>query len=168
MNFCLNRDTKLYYLSSPIVDKNNLPKEGEGEPYIKCLNPDEFVAINPRFSEDHSKLLYFGSKDRFISHSGNMQLRYLKWPPTGEEGSTLVIDKHPSYPTDDQDFAGIYGYNQTFCSMQFLGTQSRYAVFESPIRAQNRIYIVDIETKQVKWLDFLGKGKAGRHGDYEL
>lgn len=119
MNFCLNRDTKLYYIAAPIFDKKNLPKEGEE--YIKCLNPNEYMSVSPKFSDDFSKLLYFGSKDVFISHSGNFQLRSLKWPITQEE-STLVIDKHHDYPTEEEEFAGIYGYNQTMMALQFLGT----------------------------------------------
>ena len=35
MNFCLNRDTKLYHLRDPVFDKKNLPAEG----YVTCLNP---------------------------------------------------------------------------------------------------------------------------------
>ena len=81
MNFCLNRDTKLYYLREPVFDKKQLPEDTSQ--YMQCLNGEEFMAINPKFSEDFSKLLYFGAKDKFISHTGNFQLRYLSWPPKG-------------------------------------------------------------------------------------
>ena len=67
MNFCLNRETKLHYIREPLFDKKKVPAEG----YIQCLNPDEFMSISPKFSEDFSKLMYFGTKDKFISHCGN-------------------------------------------------------------------------------------------------
>jgi hypothetical protein len=94
MNFCLNRDTKLYHLKDPVFDKKNLPSEG----YIQCLNPDEFMSIGPKFSHDFSKLLYIGAKDKFISHTGNFQLRYLRWP-SGQGSSELIVDKFPRYPS---------------------------------------------------------------------
>ena len=68
MNYCLNRDTKLYYIRDPVSDKKKVPAEGV---YMQCLNPSEFMAVCPRFSEDFSKLMYFGTKDKFISHCGN-------------------------------------------------------------------------------------------------
>ena len=58
MSFCFNRDTKLYYIEEPVYDKKDV-KDG----YIKCLNPDEYVAFTPKFSQDYSKLLYLGSKE---------------------------------------------------------------------------------------------------------
>ena len=54
------------------------------------------MAVQPKFSDDFSKLVYIGTKDKFLSHSGNYQLRYLRWPPSSPaEQSILVIDKHP-------------------------------------------------------------------------
>jgi len=67
MNFCLNRDTKLYHIADPVFDKKKLPAES----YMRCLNPSEYMAINPKFSDDFSRLIYFGAKDKFISHTGN-------------------------------------------------------------------------------------------------
>ena len=92
MNFCLNRDTKLYYIKSPITDKKLLPA------VIECLNPTEFMSVIPKFTEDFSKLMYFASKDKFISHTGNFELRYLHWPPTEGTESELVIGKFSRYP----------------------------------------------------------------------
>ncbi len=128
MNFCLNRDTKLYHIRNPVSDSKDIPAEG----YIECLNPNEFMAIVPKFSQDYSKLLYIGAKDRFISHTGNFQLRYLEWPQKTD--SVLVVDKVASYPGPEDEFSGIWGYNQTLASTNFLGVQSRYAVFESPFK----------------------------------
>jgi len=93
MNFCLNRDTKLYHIRSPVHDSKDLPAEAG---YVTCLNPTEFMSICPKFSDDFSKLLYVGAKETFISHTGNFQLRYLKWPPEAE--SVLVVDKVKAYP----------------------------------------------------------------------
>jgi hypothetical protein len=107
--------------------------------------------------------MYFGTKDKFISHCGNYQLRYIRWPPTSAEGgveSELVVDKVKAYPSDKDEFAGIFGYNQSLISYNFIGNSSRFALFESPFKAQHRVYVVDLETKTVRWLNFLGK-----HGD---
>ena len=53
--------------------------------------------------------------------------------------------------------------------MNFIGTSNRFIVFDSPFKAQHRIYAVDLETKEVKWIDFLNKsGVDALHGDYEL
>ena len=167
MNFCLNRDTKLQYVREPVFDKKKIPIEGV---YMQCLNPSEFMAVCPRFSDDFSKLMYFGAKEKFISHCGNYQLRYLKWPPTSEnecQDSELVVDKFKAYPTEQDEFAGIFGYNQSLISYNFIGSSNRFAVIESPFKAQGRVYIVDLESKKVKWLNFLGKEDV-MHGDYEL
>ena len=51
--------------------------------------------------------------------------------------------------------------------MNFLGSSSRYAVFESPFKGQHRVYLVDLHTKEVKWLNFLNKVDLFE-GDYEL
>ncbi len=51
--------------------------------------------------------------------------------------------------------------------MNFLGTSNRFAVFESPFKGQHRVYIVDLETNDVKWLNFLNKDSVF-DGDYEL
>jgi hypothetical protein len=40
-------------------------------------------------------------------------------------------------------------------------------VIESPFKAQHRVYLVDTEAREVKWLNFLGKTDK-LHGDYEL
>lgn len=135
---------------------------------MKCLNSEEFMAINPKFSDDFSKLLYIGTKDKFISHTGNFQLKYLSWPITSEsQSSNLVIDKVKAYPKKEDDFAGIFGYNQSLISMNFLGTSNRFAVFESPFKGQHRVYLVDLETREVRWLNFLHK-ESVFDGDYEL
>jgi hypothetical protein len=78
MNFCLNRETKLHYIRDPVFDKKKVPAEGV---YMQCLNPTEFMSVCPRFSDDFSKLLYYGTQERFLSHCGNYQMKYLKWPP---------------------------------------------------------------------------------------
>ena len=71
--------------------------------YLKCLNPKEFLSINPKFSEDFSKLLFIGVKESFISHTTNFQLSYLNWPPVEGIESTLVIDKFKRYPNLPSD-----------------------------------------------------------------
>ena len=60
LNFCLNKDSKLYYIQEPIFDKTKLAEKGDN--YARCLNPDEYMAVQPKFSKDFSKLLYVGSR----------------------------------------------------------------------------------------------------------
>lgn len=78
MNYCLNKDTKLYYIREPISDKAKLSDKPED--YYQCLNPQEFSSFMPKFSRDHTRLLYFGTTEKFISHSGNYQMKYFNWP----------------------------------------------------------------------------------------
>jgi len=42
------------------------------------------MAVHANFSKDYSKLLYLASEEKFLSHSGTYQLKYLKWPPGDE------------------------------------------------------------------------------------
>eukprot|EP00347_Sterkiella_histriomuscorum_P007160 403350033 len=169
MNFCLNKDTKLYYIRDPITDKKKL-KENKPDNYVQCLNSTEFASFMPKFSRDYSRLLYFGAQEKFISHSGNYQMRYFKWPiQVDNEQSTLVIDKHQAYPKEGQDFVGLFGYNQSYIHSGFLGESNRYALFESTFKGQERLYVTDIDTKEVRWLNFLNKqGESAMDGEYEL
>ena len=96
MSFCLNRETKLYHITEPVFDKKLIPDTDTQ--YIKCLNPKDYLAINPKFSDDFSKLLYVGAKEVFISHTTNFQLSYLNWPPVEGVESTVAIDKFKRYP----------------------------------------------------------------------
>ena len=106
---CLNKDTKLYYIKDPIFDQAKLSEKREN--YIFCLNPEEFMSVIPRFSRDYSRLLYIGSKEKFLSHTGNYHMSYLNWPVADGERPTLAIDKVKEYPQEDDEFCGISGYN---------------------------------------------------------
>jgi len=35
LNYCLNKDTKLYYVPEPVFDKKKLPESN----YMKCVTP---------------------------------------------------------------------------------------------------------------------------------
>jgi hypothetical protein len=73
------------------------------------------MAMQPRFSEDFTKLVYFGRETKFLSHTSNYQLMMIPWPtqanPTSSE---TLIDRIAEYPSDDQEFAGLYGYHENF------------------------------------------------------
>ena len=60
LNFCLNKDSKLYYIQSPIFDKTKLSEKGDN--YFRCLNSGEYMAVQPKFSKDFTRLLYVGSR----------------------------------------------------------------------------------------------------------
>ena len=68
------------------------------------LNPEsEYIAMRPRFSHDFTKLVYLGSDTKFLSHTGNYQLRLLTWPCTQNscQTSETLIDRFEEYPEDD-------------------------------------------------------------------
>ena len=124
---------------------------------MSCLTQNEFMSVYPKFSEDYSKLVYISAKEKFLSHTGNYQLRFLRWPPKQEEESVLVIDKVKSYPKDTDEFAGLFGYNQDLISCGFIGNSNKYALYCSPFKGQHRPYVIDVESKEIKWLNFLKK-----------
>ena len=35
--------------------------------------------MQPRFSQDYSRLCYIASEEKFLTHSGNYQLKYIHW-----------------------------------------------------------------------------------------
>ena len=107
MNYCMNRDQKVYYIPKPVFDKKEMLVIKDD--YMKCMNIGEFMACGPKFSDDYSKLIYVGAEDKFISHTGNYQLRSLRWPPRDEDESFLVVDKFQDYPKQKDEFCGIYG-----------------------------------------------------------
>mmetsp|Transcript_10941 Transcript_10941/g.14770 ORF Transcript_10941/g.14770 Transcript_10941/m.14770 type:complete len:126 (+) Transcript_10941:860-1237(+) len=124
---------QLYHIREPVFDKKKLPKEGEAtaQSYMRQINPAaEYMAMQPRFSRDFTKLAYVARDQKFISHTTCYQLKQMAWPATGEEAtSETVIDRVAAYPTDDQEFAGMYGYNDTYSSAQFLDDSNRYFIF---------------------------------------
>lgn len=42
------------------------------------------MAVHAYFSKDFTRLMYIASEQKFLSHSGNYQLKYLNWPPDDE------------------------------------------------------------------------------------
>lgn len=129
------------------------------------------MGIVPRFSNDFSKLCFIGSQNKFLSHSGNYQLKYLNWPFQKDQGPTTVLDYVNAYPKDDGVFCGLFGYNMTYTESNFISKSNRYYLFESEFMSQGRIYIADLENPgQVKLIDFLKKHQQGKHreGEYVL
>lgn len=97
-------------------------------------------------------------------------MRYMNWPlAESNTESTLVLDKHRAYPKEGEEYCGIFGYNQTLYSHGFLAHSNRYNYFQTSIKGQERIFISDIETKEVRWLNFLNKAPENHlQGEYEL
>jgi hypothetical protein len=77
LNFCLNKKTRLLYVKDPVYTEDEAEKLNE---YILFLNEEDFMGMQPQFSNDFSKLCYIASTNKFLSHSGNYQLKYQKWP----------------------------------------------------------------------------------------
>ena len=103
--FCLNRPMQLYHIQEPIFDKKKLPSTEQADltQYLKQINPKaEYMAMQPRFSSDFSKLAYIARDAKFLSHTTCYQLKQLQWPiPEGLTTSETVIDRMADYPTDD-------------------------------------------------------------------
>lgn len=66
--------------------------------------------MQPRFSQDYSKLAFIASTNKFLSHSGNYQLKCMSWPFTSEQDTQTLIDYKEAYPEDKDAFAGLFGY----------------------------------------------------------
>ena len=76
--YCLNRPMQLYHIKDPIFDKKKLPKDDEfaSTNYLKQVNPEiEYMAMQPRFSRDFSKLAYVARTEKFISHTTCYELK---------------------------------------------------------------------------------------------
>lgn len=99
-------------------------KESTAETYLKKLSED-FLQMQPKFNSSFTKLTYFGSEKSFITHSGNYQLKQLNWPSTE---ATLLVDYVPVVTR--RDFAGIYGYNDSFIHSGFID-ESNFFLFSS-------------------------------------
>jgi hypothetical protein len=146
--YCLNRPTQLYHITEPIFDKKKLT---ENEAYLRQINSEgEYVAMQPRFSTDFSKLAYIGRDEKFISHSGNYELKLIKWP--GDSGtevppSEVILPRMKEYPADDSEYCGLFGYNVTYTASRFLGDSAKFFVLQSEFKGQDRQYVVDVETK---------------------
>ena len=51
---------QLYHVATPVFDKKKLPEDNDAS-YMKQINPvSEYMAMQPRFSSDFSKLAYVG------------------------------------------------------------------------------------------------------------
>ena len=72
MNVCLNRQTNLMYIREPVYEKTK-EKDQKFPPdnYQQNLSgANHFLALSPQFSYDYKRLVFFGSKEEFISHTG--------------------------------------------------------------------------------------------------
>ena len=75
LNFCLNRKSSIWYVSDPKYSKQDADKE---ENYIAKLNEGDYFSMQPRFSNDYSRLCFVASEQKFLTHSGNYQLKSMK------------------------------------------------------------------------------------------
>lgn len=107
LNFCLNRQSTVWYLQDPKFSKKEAEQETE---YLVKLNDGDYFGMQPKFAKDYSKLCFVASEHKFLSHSGNYQLKSLEWPRQAESKAQVVLDYVHEYPKDDQEYAGLYGY----------------------------------------------------------
>lgn len=169
LNFCLNHKAVLYYCKSPIFKKDSEVMPG----FLQALSEPDYVGMQPRFSDDYSRLAWFASTERFLTHSGNYQLKFREWPDLMKPVRT-AIDLFKGYPGEEDTFAGIFGYNMTFTQNTFLTGSSRYFLLTTEFKGQDRIYIVDLESEsdkvedRLRWLDICETGNQERKGTYGL
>lgn len=105
-------------------------------------------------------MAFFGSDTKFLSHSGNYQLRQFDWPlKDAEPKSKILIDKVPEIK--DEDFAGIYGYNDTFFHSGFLN--ENFFVFSADYKGQERIYLFDTNSQELSVLQLKPQPKSQGH-----
>jgi len=168
--FCLNRPTSLYYIADPVFDKKKV--DAENKSYIRRVNPEnEYLAMQPRFTRDFSKIAYIGRTEKFLSHSGNYELKTLSWPLPEGDGpaeSETVVNRMSEYPADDAEFAGLYGYNDTYSQGQFLVDSKKFFFTQSQVKGLDRLFFVDTDGKKVRMLRIPGISSEARAGSHVL
>jgi len=45
------------------------------------------------------------------------------------------------------EFAGLYGYNDTYSKAQFLNESNKFYVLQGEFKGQHRVYLVDTTTR---------------------
>ena len=73
---------------------------------MKQINPaNEYMAMQPRFCRDFSKIVYVARDEKFLSHTTNYQLKSLSWPLSNNDSenpeSENLIDRVPGCPSDE-------------------------------------------------------------------
>jgi hypothetical protein len=116
------------YCKDPVFKAEEADAQND---YLKVLNPGEYMGIQPRFNDDYTKLAFIGTTERFLTHSGNYQLKSLDWPDGKPENA---IDHHTEYPGDTDEFAGLYGYNITYLNCRFLKGSQVFYLFTSEFK----------------------------------
>jgi len=59
-----------------------------------------------------------------------------------------VIDLVPKIVSDE--FAGLYGDQATFSKSGFVGDSSRYLITSSEFKSEERIFLVDMVSREIK------------------
>jgi len=137
LNFCLNKATALYL----VKDKKD----------VRRLTPESmYLAFCPRFSNDRSRLVFFGREEVFLSHSTIYELFCLEWSTvkTTAEGTITpkkIVEKIRELPGPQQAFTGLYGYHVTFVSTGFVGRSNRYFLFQAQSKGLNLVFLCDLD-----------------------
>ena len=81
-----------------------------------------------------------------------------------------MLGRIKAYPQDDTEYAGLYGYNDTYSKAQYMHQSSKFFIFQSEIKGQHRVYIADTTTSQVKMVRIPGvtQEETLRVGDYTM
>ena len=156
IRYCTNRPTQLHYAENLVLEKAEKKTENNKKPLqekpITAKNSplqinQDAISLCPVLSPNKTKVAYFFSPWKFL-HAMSYGLKVLKLEQnaTSETIIDIVQEKHLNV-----DFAGITGFVDTLCTMQWLN--ERFLVINSYSGCSLAISIVDIETKEIKRID---------------
>jgi len=156
IRYCTNRPMQLHYADNLVLEKAERKTENNKKHQDKPHNDKEknlavqinqdAISLCPVLSPDKTKVAYFSSPWKFL-HAMSYGLRVLK---LGQNTTESIIDIVQEKNLN-VDFAGITGFVDTLCTMQWLN--ERFLVINTYSGCSLGIFIVDTETKEIKRID---------------
>ena len=58
-----------------------------------------------------------------------------------------MIPQVEDYPSDEDEFCGLYGWGNTYVQAQFLPSSNRFFIIQSMFKGVLRIFVADTEKK---------------------
>jgi len=169
IKFCYNRDSKIYFLEKIILDRvkedktkklNEEEKKAEKEKIKKdseenkpTLLSNDDIAIFPILSPDFKRLTYFASPWK-STHTTGFGLKVIDIPQEGFKSQEQYTPRAVLDIVQEKNdhFASVMGYHDLLNKTSFVNG-SRYLAFNSAIKHAVGLYIVDLETKELRRID---------------
>lgn len=161
LKFCFNRDSKIYYIEKLALEILTKAKGNESIERVDRLNREEisepirlssdFVSVFPIVDRSFTKLAYFFSPFKNTHAMGlglkliNLQEVKASRKVTQELILDIVTENNP-------EFAGIMEYHDKLHKSNWLA-DSKHIVFNSNIGGAVGLFIVNVETKELKRID---------------